>query len=74
MLAMPGLATIMSLPFEKSLSTMAVETRPFAPVTSASPLVTSTASILLAVKASMLGPYSNHEKATSTPSSLKKPF
>src|SRR3954471_14875197 len=47
---------------------------PGAPVTRASPTVIMTASTLPAAKASMDGEYSNHEKSTSTPSSLNQPF
>ena len=71
---MPGLPTIMSLPLEKSVSTMHVLGLPVEPVTIASPLVHVTASTLPADSASMLGRYSIQTNCTSTPASLKKPF
>ena len=71
---MPGLATIMSLPLEKSLMRIITPLAPLAPVTRVSPLVMQTASTLPAAKASMEGTYSNQENSTSTPASLKKPL
>src|SRR3954470_8833424 len=53
---------------------MAMLRAPGAPVTSASPTVIMTASTLPAANASIEGEYSNHEKSTSTPSSLNQPF
>src|SRR5882724_1080131 len=47
---------------------------PGAPVTSASPTVTVTASTLPAANASMDGAYSNQSNLTSTPASLNQPF
>src|SRR5215467_10367017 len=47
---------------------------PGAPVTSASPTVTATASTLPAANASIDGAYSNQSNCTSTPASLNHPF
>src|SRR5262249_31940174 len=47
---------------------------PGAPVTSASPTVTATASTLPAAKASIDGAYPNQSTLTSTPASLNQPF
>src|SRR5687768_7760231 len=47
---------------------------PLEPVTSASPLVTATASTLPAANASIDGTYSNQVKSTATPASLNQPF
>src|SRR5258708_27991867 len=53
---------------------MATLRGPGAPVTSASPVVIITASILPAAKASIDGAYSNQSNLTSTPASLNQPF
>src|SRR5882672_5797339 len=53
---------------------MATLRGPGAPVTSASPVVIMTASILPAANASIDGAYSNQSNLTSTPASLNQPF
>src|SRR6478735_1922268 len=53
---------------------MATLRGPGAPVTSASPVVIMTASILPAANASIEGTYSNQSNLTSTPASLNQPF
>src|SRR6185312_16159838 len=53
---------------------MAMLRAPGAPVTSASPIVTITASSLPAANASIDGAYSNQSNFTSSPASLNHPF
>src|ERR1700747_234036 len=53
---------------------MATLRGPGAPVTSASPVVIITVSVLPAAKASTDGAYSNQSNLTSTPASLNQPF